>query len=336
MSVAAANGEAAFSETVLSLPSAGVAQVMSARTLPERPVNTPISRFLGPLFEKAPVLEKKVNVGGQPVPVWALSAVGLVLAAFGVFLVFGLLLAHGVSSSDDVKGSGSGSASVGASSAPPPESVKALAARAATGDRDAIARLQARPEQERGAAEWRALGRGHALIGHVAPSLQAYKKALALDPGLAKDQALVSDVHKAALASATTADALDLALAHLGSAGADLVYDVWSRTRSSKDDQDVARLAKQRLDSAAIRTKASPALIVTLDLAKGKTCGDFKSLLPRVEQSGDARAVPKLRALGARRGCGFFSLGDCYPCLRSGTALEDATKAADSRPTPSF
>jgi hypothetical protein len=211
-----------------------------------------------------------------------------------------------------------------------------LIQKAGAGDRDAITKLQARPDGQRSAAEWRALGRGFTLVSQGKPSMNAYKKALTLDPGLAKDPALLADIRRAALSSATTSDAIELALAHLGSRGADLAYDVWSATRSSKDNQEVARIAKGFVDGNAIRTKASPALLIALDLIKAKTCPNFKELLPRAKQSADSRSLSKLKSLSARRGCGFLSLGDCYPCLRSGDALEEALKAAESRPAPSF
>jgi serine/threonine-protein kinase len=333
-SVAASTGDVAYGETVLSLPSAGLER--TSPTLDPRP-RSPDRRLFGTLFAHAPVLDKKVNLAGQPVPVWALGLAGLAAAALLFFSLFGgVILAHGVRPSEGEPARSGGGSVAGGQVPAPSEPLAVLLDKAAQGDRDAISKLQARPEQERSAAEWRALGRGYMAIGHGVPGLQAYKKALAIDPGLAKDRVLVADVAKAARTPATSNDALDLALEHLGATGADLVYDVWSKTRASRDDQEIAKQAKQRVDTPAFRGKASPALAIALDLGKGKTCSNFKELLPRVQQSADARSVPKLRSLTVRRGCGFLSLGDCFGCLRTGTQLEDAIKAAESRPAPSF
>ena len=327
-------GEVAFGETVLSLSGEDLARLEAAKTGGDVKKPSPISQLLGPLFAKAPALRQAVNVGGQKVPVWAMAAAGLLFVGLLFVVAFGALVATGVSAG---KPPPAGSAARAAASAPPvQDDSDALAKRAAEGDRDALNKLQARPDVQRSAAEWRALGRGFSVIGHTKPSLDAYKKALALDPGLAKERSLQADVRRAALSSATASDALELALAHLGSRGADLVFDVWAQTRSAKDGQDVARIAKGVVEGNAIRAKASQALLVTLDLAKARTCPNAKALLPRAKQFGDTRALGKLRSFSARSGCGFLSLGDCYPCLRTGDDLSDAIKAAEGRKAPSF
>ena len=324
--------EVAYGETVLSLSGDDLARLSEAKAAaaPKRP--SPISQVFGPIFAKAPVLKKPVNLGGQPVPVWALGLTGLIAIGFLFFLLFGALVAKGVSSA----ASAPSASSPVKQAAAPADDTEQLIQRAAKGDREAIAKLQARPDAQRSAAEWKALGHGLSSIGLAKQSLSAYKKALALEPALAKEATLVADVRRAALSSSTTAEALEVALAHLGSRGADLAWDVWSSTRSAKDNQEVARHAKAVVDGAAIRAKASPALLVALDLSRAKTCPNVKELLPRVKQSGDSRSVSKLRSYSMRSGCGFLSLGDCWPCLRTGDALAQATKAAEGRPAPSF
>lgn len=333
VATSAQSGDVAFGETVLSLSGEELARLSAAKAdaVPKRP--SPISQLLGPLFARAPVLKKPVNLGGQPVPVWALAGAGVLLTGFLFFVVFGLLVASGVSASGS---SPAASSSARTAAVPRGDDTDVLIQRASAGDREAITKLQERPESGRSVAEWKALARGHSVVGNVKPSLGAYKKALALDPALAKDPALLRDVRRAALGSATTAEALELALAHLGSLGADLAYDVWSSTRSNKDQAEVTRIAKGVLEGQAIRAKASPALLIALDLSKAKTCPNLKELLPRAKQFADARSLGKLKSLTARSGCGFLGLGDCFGCLRTGTALAEATKAAESRPAPSF
>ena len=325
-SLADANGPAsvAFSETVLSLPG----PVSIARAQPAR------LGKLDALFDKAPILRRNLDLAGQPVPVWAVIGAGVVAGALLVVLLGGLLLAHGVSSSSKPNASASGAAQ---GSAPQPGGDAAeLAGRAAKGDRDAITKLAARSESSRSGLEWRALGRGYASTGQLKPSLGAYKKALAAEPGYAKDKEVVADIRRAALDSDTSEAALNLALAGLGATGADLIYDVWSTTRSKADAQEVSRAAKQILDGTAIRSKASPALLVALDLSKAKGCAAAKEVLPRAVESADKRSYSKLKSFSARSGCGFLGLGDCYSCLRTGGDLQDAIKAADDRPAPTF
>ncbi|GMV14980.1 MAG: serine/threonine protein kinase [Polyangiaceae bacterium] len=332
VATSAQSGDVAYGETVLSLSGEDMARLSAAKAeaVAKRP--SPISQLLGPLFAKAPVLKKPVNLGGQPVPLWALAGVGVALTGFLFFVVFGLLVASGVSAS----GSSPAASGSARTAAVPRDDTDVLIQRASAGDREAISKLQERPDSGRSAAEWKALARGHSVVGNVKPSLGAYKKALALEPALAKEPELLRDVRRAALSSATTGEALELALAHLGSRGADLAYDVWSSTRGNKDQAEVTRIAKGVLDGPAIRAKASPALLVALDLSKAKTCPNLKELLPRAKQSADARSLGKLKSLSGRSGCGFLGLGDCFACLRTGTGLAEATKAAESRPAPSF
>jgi hypothetical protein len=211
-----------------------------------------------------------------------------------------------------------------------------LMSRAESGDRQALSQLQARPESERTAAEWRAIGRGLSTIGHAKPSLLAYDKALGLDPSLAKDRAIARDVHSAALVAATAEQALDVASRGLGATGADIVYDVWSETRGKKGNSQINKLAKKRLDADILRTKASPALLVALDLSKARGCASFKPILQRAATTADARSSSKLKALTARSGCGFLGLSDCYSCLRRSSDLSNAIKHAESTPAPSF
>ena len=51
---------------------------------------------------------------------------------------------------------------------------------------------------------------------------------------------------------------------------------------------------------------------------------------------GDDRSSRPLTALASRKGCGFLGLGDCFSCLRRGTDLADAQKAAQQRKSPEF
>jgi len=322
--------EVAHAATVLSITGSELARDAAAVGVPRRSRSVG-SQLFGPLWEKFPVLQRPVDLGGQNVPVWALIVTGVGLV--GVVLVLGfVVVVTGVSSGTAAVG---GSSRTSSASAPGP-SIELLAQRAATGDRAAIAKLQERPDAQRSALEWRALGRGLAAIGHSAPSLQAYEKALALDPALTKDRALVADVHRAAMNQATASDAFRLATTALGSVGADLVYDVWNSTRSAKDKAAIHRMAKELVEGNTLRSKASPALQVVLDLQKARNCAAYKPILPRAERVGDSRAVSKLKALKSRRGCGFLNLGDCFSCLRSGDDLQRATAAAEGRPAPTF
>jgi serine/threonine-protein kinase len=256
-------------------------------------------------------LRRSVEVGGQPIPVWALAATALLLLVVGVFVVGGVAIAAG-----------------GGSSGPSvlerakeklvrdPELDKEIK-QAQGGDRAAIAKLEAKPASHRSAPVWRALGMGHTRAGDLAAAVRCYERALDLDSGLKKDPVVLEDLRKAA--------------GPLGPAGVDIIYDV---ATSSKVRKPLSQHAKELLDRESVRAKASPALKIALELRKTKKCSELKELLPRVQKEGDRRSLAKLKHLKSHRGCGFLGLGDCYSCLRRGSELSDAIDAVDARPGP--
>ena len=203
-----------FNDTVLSMQRPPM--VAEATSLPGSALRTAKSP-LAPLFEKVPALARTVDLGGQRVPIWGIALAGLIAAAGAFVLIVVLAVAS--------RGGSTPSQTASGVKEPAPDLAPVIKA-AETGDRQALAQLQARPETERTAREWRAIGRGLSVIGHVGPSLSAYDKALGLDPALAKDRGIVRDVRKAAETSAQAERALDLAVQALGATGADLVYDV--------------------------------------------------------------------------------------------------------------
>ncbi|MEZ4219285.1 MAG: serine/threonine-protein kinase [Polyangiaceae bacterium] len=311
-----------YGDTVLSLARPPV----HAAALPAR---RGIAASLEPLLQRMPALARRIPVGGHPVPLYGLIGAGAAILLVGFFLVVSAAVAGRRVAAGDAR-------SATAARVAPPPNVKAHIDRAKTGDRQAIAALQARPETERTAPEWYALGRGLAVSGHVKDGLVAYQKALALDPALANDSALLKDVLRAAETPATVNQALDLGVASLGANGADLVYEVYQRTRGRGELAVVSKAAKAQLEGAALRAKASPALLVVLDLNKARGCAAIKPVIARAAKQADARASTKLKALSARRGCGFFGMGDCYSCLRGNSDLSDAIKRAGATPAPRF
>src|SRR5690606_33127970 len=174
---------------------------------------------------------------------------------------------------------------------------------------------------ERTAHVWLALGQGYTAQGRAAPGLDAYDQALKLDARLAKDRAVVGHVRAAANRTEAGNVAISIAERHLGSVGADMLYDIYVATRA-KNEQTT--LAKSLLDSPAMKAKFSPALRVAMALRDAKTCTDYKKLLPDVTLHGDTRSQRILQKLTARKGCGFLKMGDCYPCLRGDSNLSDA------------
>jgi serine/threonine-protein kinase len=325
-------------DTVLHMhppASVGVASTaaMSAATTPS--VGGTWARLtarISALGNAAPDLTRNIRLGGQPVPLWALVGTGAVMLVGGLMFVIGLAMSP--EEGDPPLPSHAGAAVPRAEKPRDPE-LQALIERAETGDRTALASLQARPEKGRSAAEWRALARGQAKIQSFPGSMSSYKQALLLDGRLAADSQLLRDVRAAAELPESADAALALA-ASLGQKGGDLLFDVWETHRKTPNMAAITKVAKQHLESNAVRAKASPALLILLDLWLAKSCGSYKQLLPRVSQFADARAVGKIKSLQSGRGCGFLGFGDCFPCLRGNKDLSNALKAAESRPVPSL
>jgi serine/threonine-protein kinase len=311
-----------YSDTVLSVAGPELERLAKARTQPKF-----TSGFLKQLTERVPALGKNVDIGGHPVPAWALAALAVLVLAL-ITIIFTIVVVKQVTS-------GAAASSTPAASVTTSQTGVDLK-KVASGDKEAMSQLNSTSESERNAAEWLALARGHKRAASYDKSMDAFKRAVALDSSLAKDREVASEVRQIALEPDHTSEALQLALGSLGATGADVVYDVWSSTRGKKETAEVNKIAKTHLDSAALRAKASPALAIALDLSKARSCGDVSKLLPRAQQNADARSMSKLKSLSARRGCGFLGLSDCYSCLRGGDGLSQAIKAAESRPAPSF
>jgi eukaryotic-like serine/threonine-protein kinase len=207
------------------------------------------------------------------------------------------------------------------------------------GDSKALAEIEAVPPRERLAGEWRALARGRCAAGERAPCAAAYKAAVLAAPTLKKDPVVLADIRSLAEHDAVYEDAMRLAAHHLDAAGVDILFSVWTTTRSLKEAQAVNRRARQFLDDGSVRDHASRELRIVLDLEraeKKRRCKDVPDLVKKAAEYGDERALPVLDKFAVGRGCGVFGLGDCWGCLRGNKDLANARAAAAERKAPSW
>jgi eukaryotic-like serine/threonine-protein kinase len=285
------------------------------------------ARFSGLKAALAPLLvlgQRRIVVGSKQVPLGAIGG-----ALFGLPVVVALAFAAG-------SGGGSGAGTVDrATAVAPDDDLAELMKRARAGDRTALAELLGRAEKAKLAPAYLALGRGYFKIGQLDAGLRAYRSGGLLDPKLGESNEVLADVRRGLAVAATEQLALEVA-GVLGAGGADLLYDVYDGNRTS--NATLSKQAKALLDSDAVQASQSSALKVALELPRAKIegCMAVKKLLPRVLESGDARAVPLLTRLGEKRGCGFLGLRDCFACLRAanGKDLAAALKASAERPSP--
>jgi hypothetical protein len=129
----------------------------------------------------------------------------------------------------------------------------------------------------------------------------------------------------------TAPDAL-MAMASLGGpTGPDLIYQVANDEHLPAETRG---LGLDLLGTPLVRTRASEALGVVLDLGRTKTCEDVAQIVERAAKVADRRAVTALGKLSSTRGCGANKANDCYPCLRKNNRLNSAIEAARGRQAP--
>jgi len=156
----------------------------------------------------------------------------------------------------------------------------------------------------------------HALVdaSHAegAPLLVAkYLDALAtLDPAAAETLVPLAEAN-AQKSDEASAVFVPMLAARLGGAGVEALVALADRKGPAK------KWAADSLANDAVRSKLSPASRALVDARAAKTCVDRKGLLPRLVQDADTRVAPIATSWSSERGCGFLSLDDCNPCLRT-------------------
>jgi hypothetical protein len=195
-----------------------------------------------------------------------------------------------------------------------------------------LAKLEARPPESLNARELAVVA--DAREATLRASAKALRLRLEANPALGKDPALQSDLMRLADDARTSTDALAAMAAVEAPIGADLLYEVWTRTAVRTDATDLARALVYSTD---MRPKASPALAVALDLRAAESCEQYKAVLPKALKDGDRRSAHLLAKLNGKRGCGPKKSDDCYACLREpGDELKATINAVKSRRPPEF
>jgi hypothetical protein len=187
-----------------------------------------------------------------------------------------------------------------------------LIERAKEGEPAAIEELANRPPTERTIAETMALAEGRAIDKQR--KLEDLRKTILAEPELLKDKEQVARLRELVDDRDTARPALSLIAELPGPLGPDLLYDVWIGTR---ERTETTALAEELVYSEEVRSKASPALQIVLELRQEENCEKVIELLPRAREHADRRAIGQLKRLQLRRGCGDDERDDCYPCLRT-------------------
>lgn len=327
-----------------------VARLPSVASLPMVPrvvdtfedLSTSARRASGPVLSfLRRELQKPLTVAGRTMPRWVplAGAVLLLLGAWGTWA----LASGGASASAEVSAAGpdtqsapSGDddeASPRRQSANLDPALRQVLEAAKAGSDSALYALQQRSDRDRSVDEWLALSQAYLLRKQVEPALAAFAKAIDGDELARQDKALLGALRHLADDEKYADPILRFAAEHLGSLGADFLFDVWSKT-SAKTPSTTR--AFELLSTRGVKKQMSPALALALELREAETCEQYAKLLPRIEQVGDERVLTRLRDLKKERSCGANGREDCFPCLREGKALDNAYAQAAMRKAPRF
>ncbi|MFO0573888.1 MAG: serine/threonine-protein kinase [Polyangia bacterium] len=174
----------------------------------------------------------------------------------------------------------------------------------------------------------RALVRSLAEKQRLVEAMQAMAPLGRLDPGTARDTEMVKILVAAIQGPPEALQAAAVLLEEdLGEAGVDLLYDLTVKQTQAKWKPRI----NQSLTRPEVVARASAATRVALELRAARTCEAKRELLGRAQREGDHRALALLRPLQWTRGCGFFSLQDCWPCMRRDGALQQTISAIEAR-----
>jgi hypothetical protein len=158
-------------------------------------------------------------------------------------------------------------------------------------------------------------------------AVASLSQLLDIDPFAPKD----SDVREAVVELAMrvmllegneTATVFNLISGHMGTTGADILYELVTTRGGSR----AAKLAEEVLKNESVRERGTPALRIAYDLRKAKSCDDKIALLDRATADGDGRTFGQLQLVN--RECSRRS-SEC--CLRNHPKLKEALEAIRAR-----
>ncbi len=326
----------AFAKTSFGVPAAGGAGAPNATTANGEPAtpSPPASVRSDDDASRGARTSVLETLGKQPRGVLLALAAALPLG-FILVVVVVVVLAFRGPKSDGTKGAADGgpieSAEAAKTKLAPPDRVKAAVAlgpealdtlaKEYPGDPTVLQKL---------AVAYQAQGKRH-------EALETVRALLVAQPAAASDDEVLQVVTAVASKGQGSDDdeAFGLLEGPLGQSGVDALIDMTVRVpgREGRDVRDLRARAGKSLAKPEVRAHASPAAAILLDFKGAAACGAKHDLLERAKDDGDARLLPSLKALKVTRGCGgFLRAGDCHPCMRKDSALDDAIAAVEGRP----
>jgi serine/threonine-protein kinase len=176
-----------------------------------------------------------------------------------------------------------------------------------------------------------AAARGYLATKRAREGILQLEELVALRPQVANDRDIIAAFRDAVVSGEAEDEVLAFYEAHPTGAVVDALYDLAWVLKVTSQAQERAQRA---LRNEAMRSAASPAAGVALDLrAAGLTC-EAKRILPRAESDGDTRALPMLRDLLRPKFAkvpGHYKPQDTLGCVHGDDALKRAVAAIEAR-----
>ena len=194
---------------------------------------------------------------------------------------------------------------------------------------DALEKL---PPAERSIEQALALSQGHAAVKRLA---LAHLRGTIAKQGGAPDAESTKRLVQFARDADTAREVIGLFATLPGPVGPDLLYEF---STDKKTQPELAKLAEQLLLSKEVRSKASPALSLLLDLRDATACEARLPLLEKAPDVGDRRMLSVAVSYIKKTGCGASNRQDCNPCLRDDNSkvLRTAIAKVQGRKAPAL
>lgn len=176
-----------------------------------------------------------------------------------------------------------------------------------------------------------ALMDSYATAKKYTDAMHILEQALQIDPKFMQSPNVYNVVRDAIQAKETTELIFQrIENSKLGEVGPRVLFEILQRNLGSAS---LRARATQILSSESIQSILEPAIRSTFALSKSShNCKEKRALLEKHRSDFDARALPYLRPLLTRRGCGgFFRMNDCWPCLRNDQLVENLIKEIEQR-----
>ena len=289
-----------------------------SQSSPDLPVE---SRPLPPAPESRPM--PPANAPGGGVPLWLTMLISLI--CLGVGLSVSLITSRKPEPPPVAIPSAASSAEV-KKPAPPPHEL------AEQGNSQAVDALEKLPPAERSIEQALALSQGHAAVKRLA---LAHLRGTIAKQGGAPDAESTKRLVQFARDADTAREVIGLFATLPGPVGPDLLYEF---STDKKTQPELAKLAEQLLLSKEVRSKASPALSLLLDLRDATACEARLPLLEKAPDVGDRRMLSVAVSYIKKTGCGASNRQDCNPCLRDDNSkvLRTAIAKVQGRKAPAL